>query len=241
MYQIFIGDDDPVFLKALATQVKGILESDGLLKGRDFSLSAFSRPGELEAAFKVGHVGHELLLLLDVEFGSENGLALARRLRGCDPAFSLVYITAYRDYVYDCFDTRPLSYLLKPVDGEKLASLLREDYRQRYEKSRLHLKVGGKLLSIAYQDICALEACSHRVRIWRMDGEALEWNGPLAKLESELPGGYFCRCHNSFLVNLSHVAVFMRNQVTMANGAVYPVSRRYYTSALKKYFAFLKQ
>lgn len=50
-----------------------------------------------------------------------------------------------------CFASRarPLHYLLKPVDREKLEELIWEDCRRRYQNGRLCLKAGGKHTALA--------------------------------------------------------------------------------------------
>ncbi|MBC5647989.1 LytR/AlgR family response regulator transcription factor [Christensenella tenuis] len=240
MYYVNIGDDDPLFLEQITQEVTKILSDDHLVEGRDFKVASFSEPGPLYDALLTSQGIHQLLLL-DIEFGGQNGMELAKRLRENDVDCSLVYITAFRDYVYDCFGTRPLWYLVKPVDWEKLAEIIRGDYRETYKKNYFNIKIGGRQVAFPYQDIYALEAVSHRVRIWLGNGASRDWNGSLSKLGEELPGWCFCRCHNSFVINLAHVTELMRSEAIMDNGAVYPVSRKYYIPTLNQYFAFLKK
>lgn len=64
--------------------------------------------------------------------------------------------------------------------------------------------------------------------------------GSLTELASKLPARHFCRRHNSFLINLAHVAELVRYEARLDNGAVIPVSKRLYKSAVEQYIAFLK-
>jgi len=238
MYRIAIGDDDVIFLKETALLVSRCLEAEGLKRGADFEIDCYSDAPHLLAALE-GKKDCCQLLLLDVEFGRDNGLTVAASLREKKAEFSLIYITSHRDYVFDSFDTRPLHYLLKPVDGEKLSALIREDCRRRYLDARLYLKVGGKHISLAYQDLYAVESAQHRVFFHLKDGVE-EWNGSLRTLAPELPGWCFCRCHNSYFVNLTHVTELVRYEARLTNGETIPVSKQFYKSAIEQYIGFLK-
>lgn len=176
IYRIAIGDDDPVFLREAEALVAACMDAAALTRGRDYDVDCFLNAVPLLEALGRDQNRYQLLLL-DVRWGGENGLQVAAALRKSNSQFSLIYVTRHRDYVFDSFDTRPLHYLLKPVDPDKLAELIREDYRRRYQDARLYLRAGSKHLSLAYQDIYAVEAALHRVFFHlRSGGE--EWGAP---------------------------------------------------------------
>lgn len=237
MYRVAIGDDDPNALEELNGIVSRCLEAKGLQSGTDYSVDCYSSAAPLLAREADGD--DYQLILLDIKFGEENGIRVAAALRKRDAQFSLIYVTRYRDYVFDSFDTRPLHYLLKPVDSDKLAELIWEDYRRRYQDARLYLKAGGRHASLAYGDIYAVEAALHRVT-FHLKNDREEWNGSLTELAPKLPAWCFCRCHNSFFINLIHVTELVRYEARLDNGAVIPVSKRFYKSAMEQYVAFLK-
>lgn len=156
MYRVAIGDDDPGALEELSGIVSRCLETKGLQAGTDYAVDRYCSASPLLARLEA-EGGCYQLILLDIEFGGDNGLQVAAALRESGARFSLIYVTNYRDYVFDSFDTRPLHYLLKPVDADKLSELIREDYRRRHQDARLYLKAGIRHLSLAYQDIYAVE------------------------------------------------------------------------------------
>lgn len=239
MYQIVIGDDDRLFLQQAEEQIRRIMTDYGLVEQTDFTLTGYQDPEELKEELLV-RPDECQLLLLDVEYGEKNGIELARDLRGKLTECSIIYLTFYADFVFECFDTKPLCYRLKPVDWEKMGKLILKDYRERFLKTLLNLKVGGKPISIPYQEIYALEAVSHHVRIHLKNQRTLEWNGALSKLEQEISNRCFCKCHNSYLINLEHVTEFLKEEVKMDDGSFFPVSRRFYASSMKQYFALLR-
>ncbi len=239
MYRIAIGDDDPVFLKDLEDAVKDCLILDGLEWYEDFGIESFPRPEALMDAL-LAEGENVQLLLLDVEFGGTNGLEMAAQLRARGKEFSLIYITTHEDYVFDSFDTRPLHYLLKPLRKEKLAALLREDYRRQAQDDRLYLKSGVRHLSLPFRDIYVVESSQHSVLFHTPQG-VVKCPGPLSALAPKLPRWRFCQCHFSYFVNIAHVVQLTRAEVILDNGEKIPVSKRFYRSAFEQYLSFLKK
>ena len=69
------------------------------------------------------------LVFLDIELGRVSGLELCRRLIRLNPRLNVVYLTAYREYSFDAWDTGACGFLLKPLDAEEI---LRQIPRLRY-------------------------------------------------------------------------------------------------------------
>ena len=242
MYQIVIGDDEEFFLKQAYEKVNQIMTDFGLMPEADFCIRTYQNLELLKKSL-LSEENNCQLLLLDVEFkgASGNGINLAKELRDNGLDLSLIFMTFHRDYVFDSFESKPLWYLLKPVDWEKLKEIILTDYQERYCSTVLDIKIGRELLSLPFKTLCAMESVSHHVRIWLEDRKTLEWNGTLSHLEQELSGWYFCKCHNSYLINLTQVSELLKTEVKMKNGLTFPVSRRYYTTALKQYFSLLRK
>lgn len=238
MYRIAICDDDEVFLSQLNQNTKDILCEYGLTYGHDFEINCFSCAKHLQDNVLEKQDFYDLILL-DIEISDENGITIAKSFREQNMASRLIYITSYRDYVFDCFDTQPLYYLLKPLDYEKFKDILLLDYRRNYMSSHLVIKINGRQVSIPYSDIYALEATSHRTRIWLKD-KIRDWNGPLSSLKDQLPTSEFCQSHNSYILNLAHIQEIQKAEVIMDNDKKFPVSRRYYNEIFEKYLSFLR-
>lgn len=238
MYRIAICDDDEIFLEHLSRNVEKILTESGLARGTDFDMDLFCEAAPMQHAVLASANAYQLLLL-DIELTHANGMALARTLRRQQITSSIIYITAHRDYVFDCFDTQPLWYLLKPVNLDKFRTILLADYQRNYVDARLALKIDGKPLHIPFADIYALESTQHRTRVWLRDGWR-DWNGPLYTLKPQLPALGFGQSHNSYILNLSHVKEIRRTDALMDDGRMFPISRRYYDQILDKYFSYLK-
>lgn len=238
MYRIAIGDDDPIFLQEAGTLVKQSMEALSLDLGADYDVDCFSTARPLLNALRQDRDRYQLLIL-DVKFGADNGIQTAAALRELQAGFSLIYISNYKEYVFQSFDTHPRHYLLKPVDQEKLAALIREDYQRRYMDARLYLKKGGQHLSLTFSDIYAVEAAPRHTLV-HLRERTEECSGPFRSLTPKLPGWCFCQCHHSFFINLSHVIELARYAARMDNGQTIPISKRFYKIVIQRYIAFLE-
>ena len=238
MYRIAIGDDDPIFLQETGAFVAQSMDADGLERGVDYDITLYSAAPPLLDALRQDRERYQLLIL-DVEFGTDNGIRTASALRELQAEFGLIYVTSHREYVFQSFDTRPLHYLLKPVDKEKLASLIWEDYQRRYLDAQLYLKRGCKHLALSFSSIYAVEASSHRVLLYLREYTE-EWSGSFRTLTPKLPGWCFCQCHNSYFINLTHVTELTRYEARLDNGQVIPISKRFYKSVIQQYITFLE-
>ena len=161
MYRVAICDDEPHAAEQNEAMLCQILEDRGLKRDIDYSVHCFSSPVPLLAQMEKQPSAFHLLLL-DIKLENDNGLSLAAHLREIDADCSIIYITAYRDYVLDCFDTRPLHYLLKPVDQERLARVIERDLQENYHPEQIRLLVDGCWQTVDARNVLYAEATSHK-------------------------------------------------------------------------------
>lgn len=239
MYQVAICDDELHAAEQNEAILCHILEERSLRRDIDYSVHCFSNPASLLAQME-RHPSAFHLLLLDIELDNENGLSLAAHLREMGSDCSIVYITAYRDYVFKCFDTRPLHYLLKPVDREKLAGVIDRDLRDNYHPEQIQLLVDGCWRTVDARDILYAEATSHKSAVHLQGGEVLYINQNFSELLPRLNGEQFCRSHFSILVNLEHIHRLTDSALILDDGRELPVSRSRQKELKKQYIAFIK-
>ncbi len=239
MYRIAICDDEPHAAEQNEAMLCQILESRNLLRDIDYSIHCFSCPAPLLAQMEKYPSAFQLLLL-DIELEHENGLSIAAHLRETGSDCSIVYITAYRNYVFDCFDTRPLHYLLKPVDQEKLAGVIERDLRDNYHLEQIKFLMDGCWRTVDARNILYAEATSHKSAVHLQGGEVLYINQNFSDLILRLNGKRFCRSHFSILVNLEHIYRLIDGALVLDDGRELPVSRSRQKELRKQYIAFIK-
>ena len=92
----------------------------------------FTKPSQMLAFFSENPVA---LAFLDIELGRTSGLELCREMLRLRPRTNVIYLTAFREYAFDAWDTGACGYLLKPLETETV----------RAQLSRLRYPVKGLL------------------------------------------------------------------------------------------------
>ena len=75
------------------------------------------------------------LVFLDIELGRASGLELCRRLIRLNPRLNVVYLTAYREYSFDAWDTGACGFMVKPLTSESV--------RRKLKMLRFPFAMGG--------------------------------------------------------------------------------------------------
>lgn len=125
LLKLVIVDDEPIILK-------------GLVETYDWEAMGFSVAGTAEngeAAVEVIRKVRPSLVLTDVRMKKMTGLDLIEHVRKFDQEVMFIVISAYRDFEYarKACEIGAFSYLLKPVEEEKLQAVM-EDARLQCEK-----------------------------------------------------------------------------------------------------------
>ena len=122
---IILVDDEKILLSG------GIPILESVFPGA--VITGFLKPSDALAFAKTNPVS---LAFLDIEMGRLSGLDLCRELLGINPRTNVIFLTGYRDYALDAWDTGARGFLLKPLTAESVQAQL----------SRIKLKIplGGE-------------------------------------------------------------------------------------------------
>ena len=152
------------------------------------------------------------VVFLDVEMPGLSGLEAARLVHSRPGRPQLVFVTAHEQYAVEAFAVEALDYLLKPVDPERLAQVLRRlSNRTRPAAApveRIPVVSGGQTVLLDWDEVRYVRADGDYSRVHTYDRSYL-CTQSLRQLEGALPGR-FARIHRSHLVNLAKVAAVKR-------------------------------
>ncbi|MFV0412009.1 MAG: LytR/AlgR family response regulator transcription factor [Oscillospiraceae bacterium] len=233
MVPIFICDDEPAVLQALADTIQKQL----FILNYDMGpvLTAQSRE-EFWGLYQPAKT--PAIYFLDVDLQTQaNGFALAAEIRGHDPLGSIVFVTGHADLAFETFRYRlaALDYIVKgsrqQVDA-RIAQCLETIHAGLLAAgarvvSYYPVKIFDTIRHIPINEILFFEADgpSHRI-ILHTQHEAIGFFGSLNAIEAELEAGFF-RAHRSFLVNRGKIESIQlaAQAVRLCTGQVCPLSR----------------
>ncbi len=166
------------------------------------------------------------ILLLDIEMGPMDGVSMAKTIRRDNEAVQIVFITGYSDYIAEGYEVAALHYLMKPVNRDKLVTVLDRALEKRRQNERcLNLEISGEMVRIPFYEICYLDVQLNYVTIHaKRDYTAKR---TLGEFEKELDHR-FTRVGRSMILNLKYIQRVTKMEVHLSNGTTLPLPRGAY-------------
>ena len=232
MYRVAICEDED----AQRTQLAELLRAQLQELVPEHTVQAFASSQALAEALALGEKFD--LLILDILMPELTGMELARQVRAYDEQVSIIFLTGSEQYLKEGYAVRPLQYLFKPVDVCELREALATDLRLHHQPRALTLCAGGRTVAIPVAEILYLESRNHALIVRMASGEQT-FRMSLTEAERLLPQEQFCRCHNSFLVNLAQIVEIDRRELTLKGGLRVPVSKGCRDQLRRRFVDFL--
>ncbi len=198
-------------------------------------ITAYLRRGLLEEALEQEEYNLDLLVLP----ADGEGLSIGEKVRENNRDCTIVYIDGSDDTVLQAFYTLPIAYVLRDAGAENFIDALRKALSwMEGGQSCFSYESKAEILRLPYADIDYFESDYRIVHVHMNDNQTQTFTAKLDDVQHTLPSGVFCRCHKSYLVNLSHIAhvdkstkaITLKSGKTLfASKAGYPVLLRMLT------------
>lgn len=214
MVSIAICDDEQTFLDELKQKL------NVFFKNTSVKISTFSSANELISAAEDS--GFDIYIL-DVIMPGLNGIELGMQLRQNGDNGVIIYLTSSPEYAVMSYDTGAFFYLLKPIDYNKLQSVLSrsvKDIKGR-KKQGIAVKMSDGVKFLRFDDIMYTELKDRAVCYTLSDGSCVKgqclrisFRGACSEL---LKDNRFVLCGASFCVNLEFVKALEKNFIVFKN------------------------
>jgi two-component system LytT family response regulator len=183
------------------------------------------------------------LIFLDVSMPGMNGFEMLKQLEDLP---QVVFVTAHDEYALQAFENQALDYILKPIDPDKIANVIRkvtaensfEDEqlvnlrksRRLSENDKVFIKDGEKCWFIELKNVRMMESDGNYVKVYFDTFRPMVLRS-LNSFEERLDNEVFFRANRKFIINLNHV-VAIENwfngglKVELSKGEKIEISRR---------------
>lgn len=181
------------------------------------------------------------VIYLDILMDKLNGMETARALRKAGCKAHIVFLTVCKEFVYQAFDVGAKQYLLKENLTEEQFDRVLSRTLQLPEEPPTGLYIcefAGKKTPVPFEEITYIEILSRVVTIHYGD-ESVKFYKRLDELEQELSPYNIVRCHRSYLVSISAIAEFRRNEITLKTGDKIPLSKTYYSTLINIFSKYM--
>lgn len=193
-------------------------------------------PAEFKAADKL--LADADILLMDIHFENEDGIALVQTLQKVNKKTQIIYITGDILTCSDVYCTKHRGFVPKPIVPRKLYDAI-DRILSDAEKSQqsFSIRAGAEICRYPISEIMYFEKSLRKIVIHSKQS-AIEFYGKFEDFESQVEQR-FVRCHSSFLVNMDCIEKVKREDIILENGTIIPISRRYAKEAKEKFWNYL--
>ena len=122
---VIMVDDNKVFLNDGMPIIEEVIPNAAVI--------GFTKPSEAVEYAKANRIA---LAFLDIEMIDVSGLDVCRKLLEINQRTNVVYLTAYRDYSFDAWDTGAIGFMVKPLTADGV--------KKQLEKLRYPFLTGGE-------------------------------------------------------------------------------------------------
>ena len=112
---VIMVDDNKVFLNDGMPIIEEVIPNAAVI--------GFTKPSEAVEYAKANRIA---LAFLDIEMIDVSGLDVCRKLLEINPRTNVVYLTAYRDYSFDAWDTGAIGFMVKPLTADGVKKQLKK-------------------------------------------------------------------------------------------------------------------
>ena len=229
---IAVCDDDEKTRKHLAGLIRSFIDKDI----ESVQILEFSGGKEL-----LEYQGQLDIVIMDIGMNGMNGMETAARLRKVSDTI-LIFVTAWKDYVFDAFDVGAFHYLLKPVDENKFFEVLERalteiQTRNGKKSAGFTVKTLEGFRTVKIKDIYNAENIGRKIVLHTGQGD-IAYYEKMDHLEQQLGNGFF-RCHRGYLVSLDKIKQYDRREIELVNGDKILLSRQKYSDFVQAYMKYM--
>ena len=150
------------------------------------------------------------VLFLDVEMPELNGLEVLKHFP--DRKFQIVFTTAYEKYALPAIKEEVTDYLVKPLSPKDVYDAIQKCIQRKTQfhpmvptKQRISLQSLGEIIVVDTNDIIKVDSDNNYSTFYFTNRPKVMMSKTLKEYDELLtPMGFF-RCHQSHLINMTHV------------------------------------
>ncbi len=233
MLSIAVCDDEVIECCNMAKRIREIMEEMKI----PCIIRQFRNGGELLQALESFDI-----VFLDIIMQDLDGMKTAQAFRKKASDKILIFVSSSREYVFEAYDVEAFQYLLKPVEGRKLKSVLQKAIVKTQSRSQEFIIVSRERQKkkLFLDDIYYFEI---KGRIVDAHGpeEIFTYYEQIGELENKIRDKGFFRCHKSYLINLKYVDGYSRKEVVLENGEKIVIAKRRYDEFVQEMLKVMRK
>ncbi|NMM65016.1 response regulator transcription factor [Clostridium sp. P21] len=235
MFKIAICDDEILQRLDTTNKLKNVLKHFNF----DYEIEEFNSGENL-----LYSKSYFDIIFLDIKMNKLSGIDTAKKLRENNNNSKIIFITSFKEYVFEAFDVSAFHYLIKPVCEENILKIIDRILKSFKEEKNSDLYIvitkGRQAIKILLNNIYFFEMQNRIVIIHTTNG-TIQYYDKISNVEEKVPERDFFRCHRSYIVNLKYVMKFDKSSITLDNNEKIMLSQSKYDDFSKAFLIYLKK
>lgn len=229
---IAVCEDEPEHQE----KISAFLKKYGVINCCDFEICFFSTAADFWNHYQPVFFN---IVFLDIYLDNDNGIEIGTKLRNLGEDCQMVFITSSRDFAIEGFELKARHYIIKPIAEAKIFEALNRCLAALTEDIKAIRIPNGKLeVTVRLKDIIYVEVFNKVSVIHTIDGEINTYE-PLSKLEKQLGGPPFLRCHRCSIINMNYVEDYTTTDFIMKNGDSVGIARSNSVTVRQQYLDYV--
>ncbi len=149
-----------------------------------------------------------------------------------------IVTTAYSDFALSAYQNDAIDYLMKPISLDKFSKAIEKaktyhsgntiKKENSSSEKTLSYRSNGQTIETPLSDILYIESLGNYMKLYHGKLKSpIVIYGSLASISAEIECSHFVQVHRSFIVNTAKITAVTFKNLTMSNGDVIPVGRKY--------------
>lgn len=181
------------------------------------------------------------IYMMDIEMPKQNGIEAASIIRKKDKDAVIIFITDYKDYVYDVFEALPFRFIRKPVTSDQLSHVLTDAIEHiRMFGQVFFFQIGHEKYQLHYREITYFEGAGRKTIIHTPEN-MFEIYDKITTIYSRLDQNLFSQIHASFIVNMDYIRLMKKLEIIMEDDTTLPISKRYHSKVKQNHLSFIER
>lgn len=185
-------------------------------------------------------VGDYQILYVDYKLDGGTGLDFAAEVRRRNTDIGIVFVSSYPEYVFETFKVKAYRFIRKPIDPEELAESMSSFLREpgvRKVISLNYILTGKQHTDSA--DVMYIESQKKHCLITFVNGEKREVTTGIGDTAEALAVHWSANTSRYCYVFFDHIESVENLNVTMKDGTVLTLSRKYKDDFYDKWISYL--
>lgn len=221
---IAICDDNRAYAKRVKSFISDVLMDEAIEFSIDMYYEKDEFVDELRNQVYYDIVFLDILFPEDIEGGIKVADFIRKELK--DESTYIVYMSTEEGNAIKLFDTRPLNFLVKPINKSKIKEIIEYVIKMGdFKKYYFEFSSNREIQRIPVSSILYFKSLGHYIEMICKDEKKFSFIDKLSEVEKRLGNSRFITPHKSYLVNYYAISYWSQKMICLNDGTEIKISR----------------